>query len=179
MKFMKIALSVVAIAAIATIYSTGAFVSKTPGLDNTVDGFLAISNAEMAQQVGGENGPSEGIPFYKPRQDHGKWCSNKPGYVNCKTNFPGEENVKKVRNAYYMCDPCRPPMDINLFNIQLNDVHWPKYSRLTEDGEDYSPTHKRLRLECRLGDNGKCFIHETGIDGTFGNCLRWIGICDD
>ena len=179
---MKIALSVVAIAAIATIYSTGAFVSQTHGMDNTVAGFLAISNAEMAQQVGGEPDPSEGIPFHKPREDHGKWCSNELGFVNCKTRRPGEENVKKVSNSHYMCDPCRPPINtINVFNLfNLHNVHWPKFSRLAEDGiTDFQPTPKSLRLECKLGDDGKCFITETGIEGTWGNCLRWIGICDD
>ena len=178
MKFMKIALSVVAIAAIVTIYSTGAFVFQTPGMDNTVDGFLAISNAEMAQQVGGENDPSEGIAHYKEREDHGSFCSEDSG--DCFTRWPGEENVKIVRNSYWMCRPCLPPTNINLFNlIVLNNVPYPKFSRLDENGADYEPTHRKLRLVCEEGEEGKCTMTETGIDGEWGNCLRWIGFCED
>ena len=176
MKFMKIALSVVAIAAIATIYSTGAFVSQTHGMDNTVAGFLAISNAEMAQQVGGETDPSEGIPYYKRQQDHGNFCDDRD---DCRTRHR-DQKTKTVYAAYTMCDPCRPPLTLNFFNlIQIN--LWPKYSRLDEDGKDYNPTYKKLLLTCDQDSNGNCVINTKNdtSSGTHGNCQRYIGDCED
>lgn len=57
MKTIKIALPVLAIAAIITIYSTGAFIPETQGIEDTVAGLVVLGDAEMAQQVGG---PEEG-----------------------------------------------------------------------------------------------------------------------
>lgn len=57
MKTIRIALSILAIAAVVAIYSTGTFVPETQGIEDTVADLVVLSDAEMAQQVGG---PEEG-----------------------------------------------------------------------------------------------------------------------
>ena len=171
MKFMKIALSVVAIAAIATIYSTGAFVSQTQGMDNTVDGFLVISNAEMTQQVGGQFIElSTGIPFYIPEgKVPDKFCD---GRIACR-----KRNHKTYINAsYYVCDNCLPPL--NIFN--LYQWNWPKYSRLGEDGRGIK-IDKQIIVTCRLNEEGICEVHKEpyGPGGEHTTCTRYVEPCDD
>ena len=179
MKFMKIALSVAAIAAIATIYSTGAFVSHTHGIDNTVAGFLTISNAEMAQQIGGEPDPSEGWPFFMqevPRR--GNFCKARADCRHRKAKL----KQKKIENAYWRCEPCTPYININFFNLIELNIRAPKYSRLDENGNDYKPSAVQLLLVCEINEEDKkknCIIKEHKRGGTHGNCLRPIGFCDE
>lgn len=50
---MKIVLSILSILTMLAIYSTGAFVPESQGMVDTVAGLKVLSNAEMAQQMGG------------------------------------------------------------------------------------------------------------------------------
>ncbi len=178
MKFMKIALSVVAIAAIATIYGTGAFVSQTHGMDNTVDGFLVISNAEMAQQVGGQFvNQKEGKQEIIPGEDYSKHCD---GLNDC---LRPNMNRKEFIRDYYVCDHCPPPVNIyNLIPINFfnRDFHWPKYSRFKEDGITRYKVPKIVIVNCKFTDDGECKvspdIHENGPKKN--SCERLVGFCD-
>lgn len=175
MKFMNIALSVVAIAAIATLYSTGAFVSQTHGMDNTVAGFLAISNAEMAQQVGGESDDVEGVPFYIPEvPERGKFCTTR---AHCRYR-KAKLKRKLIEAEYWVCDPCIPYISFNIFNYHVN-IRVPKFSRLNDDKSDYEPRPVQLLLLCEKDNDGNCVIDEQERGGTHGNCLRIIGWCDE
>ena len=174
MKFMKIALSVVAIAAIATIYSTGAFVSQTHGMDNTVAGFLVISNAEMAQQVGGDHpGYSKGIPLYyrETPEVPGNYCA---GIRECYE----QDRKMEVRGAYAICAPCMPPL--NIFNRwQWN---WPEYTRLEADGSRIK-VPKFYIVTCVFEnqiENLNCKVnkqHNT-LNGWQDDCSRYLGDCN-
>lgn len=174
MKFMKIALSVVAIAAIATIYSTGAFVSQTHGMENTFDGFLVINNAEMAQQVGGEPPElSKGIPLYYPEGEVPEdFCA---GIRECYER----DREMEIRGAYSVCTPCLP--DLNLFNRW--EFNWPEYTRKNADGSNIKvPKFYKItcvfenlieRLNCKVNKQ-----HNT-LKGWQNDCSRYLGDCPD
>ena len=53
MKTIKITLALLAIVAVAAIYSTGAFIPETNGMADTVAGLTVLNDTEMAQNVGG------------------------------------------------------------------------------------------------------------------------------
>ena len=167
MKFMKIVLSVVAIAAIATIYSTGAFVSQTPGLDNTFDGFLAISNAEMAQQVGGHHrNPDEGIKKRIDGQDYSKHCDASGGNVCLLENH----HRKEFRAPFYVCDNCLPPVYLVNTNDWKFSLPYPKYSSDFEVPEI-------IIITCHFNKDGEC---EPKV--SFGlkdreSCEKFVGAC--
>ena len=171
---MKFALSVVAIAAIATIYSTGAFVSQTPGLDNTVEGFLAISDAEMAQQVGGQHvQPREGLQKYvagDPVPDENAYCVKDNGCAR------GKKNKRKDLNRhYYECEPCIPPVYYN----ECNHVSiWPKHSRMQPNGTHYWVPAK-FRVSCHKNPDGECKLHTSILSSgdQVNSCERPVGQC--
>ena len=50
---MKFVLSILSILVVIAVYSTGAFVSESQGMTDTVAGLAVLSDAEMAEQVGG------------------------------------------------------------------------------------------------------------------------------
>ncbi len=50
---MKSVLSILSILTVLAFYITGAFVPETQGVVDTVDGFMLLSDADMAQQIGG------------------------------------------------------------------------------------------------------------------------------
>ena len=53
MKTIKITLALLAIVAVAALYSTGAFIPETNGMADTVAGLIVLNDTEMAQNVGG------------------------------------------------------------------------------------------------------------------------------
>ena len=92
MKTVRIALSLLAIVAVAAIYSTGAFIPETNGMADTVAGLTVLNDAEMAQQVGGP------------------WTSQlaaeaNGSYASCAVdNCP--DNTYSRTHARYRCVPC-------------------------------------------------------------------------
>lgn len=167
MKFMKIVLSVVAIAAIATIYSTGAFVSQTPGMDNTVDGFLAISNAEMAQQVGGHHiVPDEGIKKKIDGQDYSKHCDESGGNVCLKS----DHHRKEFNAPYYVCANCLPR--VVLFNINNCTFSLP-YARYSDDFE----VPEKIIITCYFNDEGDCEPNVSKSLKKRDSCEKFVGVC--
>ena len=70
---MKIVLSILSILTMLAIYSTGAFVPESQGMADTVAGLKVLSNAEMAQQMGGIDNHSRRLT----RMGHNSpvsWC---------------------------------------------------------------------------------------------------------
>ena len=134
MKTMKIALSIVAIAAIAAIYSTGAFVPQTHGIENTFEGFLVISDAEMAQHVGG---PDEGIQRVNhsgPDQD----------VASCGSSNPDCNIDRQVRDAtLYACDNCPASVFDNYDNTWH---HADKYSYYYYVNGNRKTSYQGLRI---------------------------------
>lgn len=99
-------MSILAIAVIATIYSTGAFVPQTHGVEKTVAGLEALSDAEMTQQVGGP-WTSKFI----------KWSSGE--YADCQIyNCPDDTYL--YNHTKYGCKACE-----NDFDSKYNTIRRP------------------------------------------------------
>ena len=180
MKPMKIALSFIAIAAIAAIYSTGAFVPQTHGIENTFAGFIILSDAEMAQNVGG---PEEGhrrqntVPV-----DH--------DVASCGSSNPDCDKDRQTRDAIlYACDPCPEPVFDNYDNTYY---YYDKHSIRKSDG---NILYEGLRISsfCKNTYNGcerEEFDEGSDFDKPIGNgkyeslpgkrqtCNVSVGKCD-
>ncbi|MDE0314717.1 MAG: hypothetical protein OXM61_07445 [Candidatus Poribacteria bacterium] len=153
MKTMKNSLYILAIAAVVTIYSTGAFVPDTQGIESTFDGFLVISDAEMAQHVGG---PDEG---------HQRLNTNPTDHdmASCGSSNPNCDSDNQTRDAYlYACDNCLDPVFDDYDNTYF---YYDKFSYRKSDG---NILYKGLRISssCREKSDGTCeyYAYDQGPD---------------
>ena len=172
---MKIVLSVVAIAAIAMIYGTGAFVPQTHGLDNTVAGFLAISNAEMAQQIGGHH--------TEPREGEQKLIDGGDFSKHCDANnvcYKPDHHRKEFDASYYVCTDCPPDDEDELntnVNTNLNANIISKYSRFKANGKR-NYIHSKVIVTCYFNAEKKCEPRTTkGGKKNLQSCEVLVGTC--
>lgn len=98
---MKFVLSILSIFAIIAVYSTGAFVSELQGMTETVAGLAVLSDAEMAEQVGGSLRNKTNVQWQK--EDGGViTVCYETYYLFC---FPSE---KTWIASLYNCVQCTP-----------------------------------------------------------------------
>lgn len=110
---MKTLLSILSILTMVGIYSTGAFVPETQGTVDTAAGLVALSDADMARQVGGDiNERAEIFNFAWGRRsicnsgscDNSGDCEDCPRDEQCRVNF---------QHICVTCDGIHPAMDID------------------------------------------------------------------